>query len=285
MTTTADTNRDLEAGLDALETGPVESRAPWWRKALSGGLPPTLALLLLYGVWQLIVSTAHPSNLPGPSSVASAFSDQWEQGNVQEAVGNSLYHGVLGFLISTAVATPLGVLLARVSLLRRAFRPLVTGLQSLPSVVWVPAGILWFGLSAKTLFFVVLMGAIPSIVNGTISGIDQVPPLYLRVGHVLGARGLTLARHVLLPAALPGYLGGLKQGWAFSWRSLMAAELIASSGSLGLGQLIENARNLSDFPGVIVGIFVILVVGIAVDLLFFSPLERTILRRRGLLTT
>jgi NitT/TauT family transport system permease protein len=284
MTTATDGNRELEAGLDALELGPIEARSPWWRRAMSGGLPPIVAMLALLGVWQLIVSTQHPVNLPTPSEVGNEFQAQWDLGRIQQAVGNSLYHGILGFLISAAVATPLGVLLARVSLLRRSFRPLVTGLQSLPSVVWVPAGILWFGLSAKTLFFVVLMGAIPSIVNGTISGIDQVPPLYLRVGHVLGARGLTLARHVLLPAALPGYLGGLKQGWAFSWRSLMAAELIASSGSLGLGQIIEDARNISSFPGVIVGILAILVVGIAVDLVFFSPLERRVLKRRGLLT-
>ena len=285
MTAPVDTSRELEAGLDALELGPVEARRPRWRQALSSSLPPVVALLVILGIWQLVVSTQHPVNLPSPAEVGDELQVQWDQGRIQEAVGNSLYHGVLGFLISAAVATPLGLLLARVSLLRRSLRPLITGLQSLPSVVWVPAGILWFGLSAKTLFFVVLMGAIPSIVNGTISGIDQVPPLYLRVGHVLGARGLTLARHVLLPAALPGYLGGLKQGWAFSWRSLMAAELIASSGTLGLGQLIEDARNLSSFPGVIVGIFAILVVGIAVDLLFFSPLERSILRRRGLLTT
>jgi len=282
---TVDTSRELEAGLDALELGPVEARTPVWRRVLSSTLPPLVALLVLYAVWQLVVSTEHPTNLPSPSEVWTELQSQWDQNRIQQAVGNSLYHGVLGFLISAAVATPLGVALARISLLRRSLRPLITGLQSLPSVVWVPAGILWFGLSAKTLFFVVLMGAIPSIVNGTISGIDQVPPLYLRVGHVLGARGLTLARHVLLPAALPGYLGGLKQGWAFSWRSLMAAELIASSGTLGLGQLIEDARNLSSFPGVIVGILAILVVGIAVDLLFFSPLERTILRRRGLLTS
>ena len=282
---TVDTSRELEAGLDALELGPVEARSPWWSRALSSTLPPLVALLVLYGIWQLVVSTTHPVNLPSPAEVGSELKTQWSAGRIQQAIGNSLYHGVLGFLISAAVATPVGVLLARVQVLRRSLRPLITGLQSLPSVVWVPAAILWFGLSAKTLFFVVLMGAIPSIVNGTISGIDQVPPLYLRVGHVLGARGLTLARHVLLPAALPGYLGGLKQGWAFSWRSLMAAELIASSGTLGLGQLIEDARNLSSFPGVIVGIFAILVVGIAVDLLFFSPLERTILRRRGLLTT
>jgi NitT/TauT family transport system permease protein len=284
MTTATDGNRELEAGLDALELGPIEARSPWWRRAMSSGLPPIVAMLALLGIWQLIVSTQHPVNLPTPSEVGNEFQAQWDLGRIQQAVGNSLYHGVLGFLISAALATPLGVLLARVTLLRRSFRPLVTGLQSLPSVVWVPAGILWFGLSARTLFFVVLMGAIPSIVNGTISGIDQVPPLYLRVGHVLGARGLTLARHVLLPAALPGYLGGLKQGWAFSWRSLMAAELIASSGSLGLGQIIEDARNISSFPGVIVGILAILVVGIAVDLVFFSPLERRVLKRRGLLT-
>ena len=286
MTTAADTTtRDLEAGLDALETGPVEERSPLWKRVLSSGLPPVLALLVLYAVWQLVVSTRHPANLPSPAAVGSELKAQWSKGNIQEAVGNSLKHGVVGFLISAAVATPVGVLLARVPLLRRSFGPLITGLQTLPSVVWVPAGILWFGLSSTTLFFVVLMGAIPSIVNGTISGIDQVPPLYLRVGHVLGARGLTLARHVLMPAALPGYLSGLKQGWAFSWRSLMAAELIASTGSLGLGQLIENARDLSSFPGVIVGIFVILVVGIAVDTLVFSPVERTVLRRRGLITT
>jgi NitT/TauT family transport system permease protein len=282
---TVDTSRELEAGLDALELGPVEPRQSWWRRALSSALPPLVALLVVYGLWQLVVSTQHPTNLPSPAEVGNELQVQWSAGRIQQAVGNSLYHGVLGFLISAAVATPVGVLLARVQVLRRSLRPLITGLQSLPSVVWVPAAILWFGLSAKTLFFVVLMGAIPSIVNGTISGIDQVPPLYLRVGHVLGARGLTLARHVLLPAALPGYLGGLKQGWAFSWRSLMAAELIASSGTLGLGQLIEDARNVSSSPGVIVGILAILVVGIAVDLLFFSPLERTILRRRGLLTS
>jgi len=283
VSTQLDTSRELEAGLDALELGPVEARRSRIQRAVHSSWPPLAAILVLLAVWQLIVSSTHPVNLPSPTEVWDEL--QNDGGKLREAVTTSVGRGVIGFIISAVVATPIGLLLARISLLRRAFRPLITGLQSLPSVAWVPAGILWFGLTEKTLYFVILMGAIPSIVNGTISGIDQVPPLYLRVGHVLGARGLTLARHVLLPAALPGYLGGLKQGWAFSWRSLMAAELIASSGTLGLGQLIEDARNLSSFPGVIVGILAILVVGIAVDLLFFSPLERTILRRRGLLTS
>jgi NitT/TauT family transport system permease protein len=286
MTAPVDTtNRELEAGLDALELGPVEARRSWWRQALYSAAPPIAALLGILLVWQVVIWTKHPLNLPSPSAVWDETKAQWDLHRIQDAVGNSLLRGAVGFLVSAAVATPIGVLLARVSLLRRAFRPLISGLQSLPSVAWVPAAILWFGLEEKALYFVILMGAIPSIVNGTISGIDQVPPLFLRVGHVLGARGLSLARHVLLPAALPGYLGGLKQGWAFSWRSLMAAELIAATGKLGLGQFLEGLREQGSLPGVLVGILAILFVGIAVDLAFFSPIERRVLKRRGLLTT
>jgi NitT/TauT family transport system permease protein len=125
---------------------------------------------------------------------------------------------------------------------------------------------------------------VPSIANGMVSGIDQVPPLFSRVGRVLGAGGLQQARYVLLPAALPGYLAGLRQGWAFSWRSLMAAELITNSPELGLGlgQLLDQSRQVSDSAGVYAGILAILVVGIAVELCLFTPVERRILRRRGL---
>jgi NitT/TauT family transport system permease protein len=168
---------------------------------------------------------------------------------------------------------------------RRAVGPILSGLQSLPSVAWVPAAILWFGLSSGTIYFVVLLGAVPSIANGMVSGLDQVPPLYLRVGRVLGARGWNSARHVLLPAALPGYVGGLRQGWAFSWRSLMAAELIARSPELGLGvgQLLQLSREATDIAGVVADIFAILAIGIAIELCVFAPLERRVLRRRGLL--
>ncbi|MCW2622434.1 MAG: sulfate transporter permease [Frankiales bacterium] len=277
---------ELEAGLDALDTAVQEPRAPLWRVALDNVVPPLVALGSLLLVWQLVVVTKDPQNLPSPHEVWTGFGEQWDQGRIQEAVRTSLERGGLGFVFSVIVATPIGLLLARVRILRRAFQPVISGLQSLPSVAWVPLAILWFQLGEGSIYFVVLMGAIPSIVIGTISGIDQVPPLYTRVGHVLGARGLTLARHVLLPAALPGYLGGLKQGWAFSWRSLMAAELIVNSSALGLGlgQVLQQARDLSDTAGVIVGIFAILVVGLAVDLLLFAPVERRVLRRRGLLT-
>jgi NitT/TauT family transport system permease protein len=276
---------DLEKGLDALELGPAEPTRSWWRKALSSTVPPLLALGSVLLLWQLVEVTRDPDTLPGPAEVWDELQYQWDLGRIQESITTSLQRGAVGFLLSVVIATPLGLLLSRVSLLRRAFGPLISGLQSLPSVAWVPAAILWFQLSEATLYFVILMGAVPSIINGTISGLEQVPPLFARVGHVLGARGLTLARHVLLPAALPGYLGGLKQGWAFSWRSLMAAELIATSGDLGLGlgQLLDNARSDGIIAGVLVGILAILLVGIAVELLLFAPLERRVLRRRGLL--
>lgn len=276
---------ELSEGLDALELGPAEPHTPWWRKAVDGGLPAVGGLLVLLGIWLLVVATRHPDNLPSPSAVAGAFTDNWDQGRIQQAAGTSLERGGLGFVFSVVIGTPLGLLLSQVRPLRQAFGPIITGLQSMPSVAWVPLAILWFSLSEGTIYFVILMGAIPSIVNGTISGIDQVPPLFSRVGHVLGARGTALARHVLLPAALPGYIGGLKQGWAFSWRSLMAAELIVTSSQfgLGLGQLLDQSRQLFDIPGVIAGIITILVVGLAVDLLVFSPVERAVLKRRGLL--
>ena len=281
---TSRSGADLSAGLDALETAPVEPRTPLAVRVTHSVLPPLFALVSLLALWQAVVVLRDPQTLPSPAEVWRSAQDQWGRGRIQEAVLTSLQRGVLGFGLSVLVATPIGLLLAQVPFLRRAFGPLISGLQALPSVAWVPAAILWFSLSEGTIYFVILMGAIPSIVNGTMSGIDQVPPLYRRVGHVLGARGLTLARYVLLPAALPGYVGGLKQGWAFSWRSLMAAELIVSSQTFGfgLGQLLDQSRQLFDVPGIVVGILAILFVGLAVDLLFFGPLERAVLARRGL---
>ena len=269
----------LEAGLDALDS-PGEPRR--WVRAV----PPFVALALLLGVWQLAyaLEVKEAYALPSPLDTWRSLAEQWGDGTVQVAVKNSLHRGVLGFLASIAIGTPLGLVVARVQVVRLAIGPIISALQSLPSVAWVPAAIIWFGLSDAAIYFVVLMGAVPSIANGLVAGIDQVPPLYLKVGRVLGARGLTAARHVVVPAALPGYLAGLKQGWAFSWRSLMAAELITFSPKLGLGlgHLLDAGRQLSDMSLVIASIVVILGVGVGIELLVFAPLERRVLSRRGL---
>jgi len=276
----------LERGLDALERVAVEE-TPRWRQWAAKVFPPLVGLALVLLVWQVLIwmEIKPRYTFPSPGDVWSTLVAQWQEGTLPEAIWLSLSRGALGFLASVAIGTPLGLLVTRVKPVRTALAPVLSGLQSLPSVAWVPAGILWFGLSPTTVYFVVLLGAVPSIANGTISGIDQVPPLYLRVGRVLGARGLRAARYIIMPAALPGYLGGLKQGWAFAWRSLMAAELITQSPRLGtgLGQLLDTGRQLFDVSLVFAMIISILVVGVAVDRIVFSPLERGVLRRRGLL--
>lgn len=279
-----DTDR-LEAGLDALQAS-YAPEAGWPGRVVRAALPPLAAVALLLLAWQALVQAeVKPVYLlPGPADVWGAFTGAWRRGDAQKAFLTSIERGGLGFVVAVLVGTPLGVLVARVRLVRTAVGPLVTGLQVLPSVAWVPAGIIWFGLSDATVYFVILMGAVPSIVNGLVAGVDQVPPLYRRVGRVLGAGRLEMVRHVILPAALPGYLAGLKQGWAFSWRSLMAAEIIAVGGRIGfgLGALLQQGRELADMSVVILAIVLILVVGIAVELAVFAPVERRVLRGRGL---
>lgn len=274
------------AGLDALQTERTRrtSAADVLRTKVA---PPLVALLFALLLWQLLVAVLgpRPDVVPGPVDVARQVGVLLSDGTVLGALGTSLWRGVSGFLIAVAVATPLGLLVAQWQGLRNAVGPLISGLQVLPSVAWVPAAIIWFGLSDATVYFVVLMGAVPSIVNGMLAGVDQIPPQLRRAGHVLGASGWTMASRIVLPAALPGYVAGLKQGWAFSWRSLMGAELIAIGGSIGfgLGSLLAQGRTVSNMAVVMVAVLAILAVGILVELLFFNPVERRLLRGRGLL--
>ncbi|MGW1892910.1 ABC transporter permease [Streptomyces sp. NPDC002004] len=277
----------LEAGLDALEAVQT-SRTPLRETFVRKILPPLVAVALVLVVWQGLLSfrvVTDPSKLPSPSAVWGEVTDAWLQGTLLDYIWTSVSRGLLGFLLALAIGTPLGLLVARVRFVRAAIGPILSGLQSLPSVAWVPPAVIWLGLNDSMMYAVVLLGAVPSIANGLVSGVDQVPPLFLRAGRTLGATGLRGTWHIVMPAALPGYVAGLKQGWAFSWRSLMAAEIIASSPDLGvgLGQLLENGRNTSSMSLVFLSIFLILTVGIAIDLLIFSPLERWVLRSRGLL--
>lgn len=274
--------RELEAGLDHLQEGPAAPR----RSAATRVLLPLGTLLALLSLWQLVAWFASPrvDLVPGPGEVLGAAASLAADGRLAEAVATSLQRGVLGFLLALAIGTPLGLLLSASAVLRRGIGPLVSGLQVLPSVAWVPAAIIWFGLTDATVYFVVVMGATPSIINGLLSGVDTVPPQYRRLGTVLGASRAQGLLRIVLPAALPGYLAGLKQGWAFSWRSLMAAEIIAVGGSIGfgLGSLLQQGRDLSSMAVVCCAILAILVVGIVIELLVFAPLERRLLRRRGL---
>ena len=283
----AERTRAVEAGLDALDAAPAPRSGPGPATiARRSVLPPVAAAVIAVLIWQLayVVGIKEPYALPSPGEVWATSLDTLRDGRAWTAVSTSVSRGVLGFLASLVVGTVLGLAMWASRWLRAAIGPVVSGLQSLPSVAWVPAAIIWFGLTDAAIYAVVLLGAVPSIANGLLSGFDQVPPLFDKVGRVLGLTRFGRVRHVMLPGALPGYISGLKQGWAFSWRSLMAAELIAYSPALGvgLGQLLSIGRELSQMDLVITSIVLILVVGIAIELLVFAPVERRVLRSRGL---
>lgn len=275
----------LEAGLDALETG-GRQRASVTTLA-SRALAPLIAIAVIVLIWQIIIWIQWQPDyiIPSPTQVWNALANQATEDILWQATFNSIRRAAQGFIIAIAVATPIGLALGLNSKLRLIFRPILTGLQQLPSVAWVPAAIIWFGLSDATIYTVILLGAVPSISIGLINGIDQIPPLYLRAGQVLGAKGFRRIYHIVLPAAWPGYLAGLEQGWAFAWRSLMAAELIAVSPALGpgLGQMLDTGRTLGDMALVLGSIAMIMAVGVLVERVVFSPIRQRTLRNRGLI--
>ena len=165
----------LESGLDALETsGESEKRFTAKRVALKS-VPAFIAIAVVLGIWQLLFALKVKPDyvIPSPQMVWNSFTTQWKLGMVWPAVQNSIMRGFIGFALSIAIATPLGVLISQVKFARLALRPVLTGLQQLPSVAWVPAAIIWFGLSPSTIYCVVILGATPSIANGLIAGIDQ----------------------------------------------------------------------------------------------------------------
>lgn len=272
----------LEAGLDSLADARTTPRVQLRRRVL----PPLVAVAVVLLAWEgFYLSNVEPDwVLPGPVQVWQSLMDAAGRGEVWSSVWNSVSRGAVGFLVSVAIGTPLGVVVGRTQPIRTAVGPILSGLQNLPSVAWVPPAVILFGVTPGTIYAVVLLGAVPSIANGLVSGLDQVPPLLLKVGRNLGATGPSSVVHVLLPAALPGYVAGLKQGWAFAWRSLMAAEIIATSASLGhgLGQLLRQAQDTNDMALAFGTIVLVLLVGIGVNQLVFAPVERRVLRARGL---
>jgi NitT/TauT family transport system permease protein len=279
------TDRDAEiAGLDALDV-PIASAKGNLGRAWEGLWPKLAALALFFGGWQLIAwMKLKPSYvLPGPVPVLEQFWADLKSGVLFDATATTMQRAGVGFAISVVIGVALGLAVARSKVLRAAFGSMITGLQTMPTIAWLPLAVLLFKLTEGAITFVVVLGAAPAIANGVISGVDMIPPVLLRAGRVLGARGLAAYRYVILPAALPGLVAGLKQGWAFAWRSLMAGELIviiAEKPSLGVR--LQFARELSDAPALMSAMLGILIIGIVIDSLFFGVLERGIRRRWGL---
>jgi NitT/TauT family transport system permease protein len=280
---TLDTSQTTE---DFSDETPHRSRSTWAivRKVWSWIWPKLFAIAIVVGVWQYLVWTEwRPLYVfPAPATVFSELASLVTTSRFWESVATTLQRAAFGYLTALVIGSLVGIAVSRVRILRLAVGSLITGLQTMPSIAWFPFALIVFGSSNTAIYFVVVLGAAPSIANGIISGIDHVPPTFVRLGKVLGANGVSLYRHIILPAALPSYVAGLSQGWAFAWRSLMAGELLVIVlGVTSIGANLDFARQFNRMDEVIAWMIVILVIGMIADTIFTS-MSRALRRRRGL---
>ena len=223
-----------------------------------------------------------PVLLPAPIQVMQYLENAVTDGTLFHATVITMRRLLVGYFVGILGGLPLGFLTARAKIFHDTIGTLALGLQTLPSVCWVPLALLWFGQSEAAMLFVVVMGTLWSVVIATDTGVRNVPPIYRRAALTMGSRRLHMWFKVILPAALPFIVSGMKQGWAFAWRSLMAAEIFVTIlTGFGLGQLLHYGRELSAMDQVIGIMFVIVVIGLLADKIFFSPIERFLHRRWG----
>jgi NitT/TauT family transport system permease protein len=237
---------------------------------------------LLVAIWIVVAKLRiwPPYLVPSPRGVYESLRAGFSDHSFWIAIAVSMKRIAIGYAISVAIGIVLGLALASSEFLEQTLGGLMVSLQSLPSICWLPMAVLWFGLSEKAILFVVVMGSVLSVTISMETGRKQMPKIYALAGRNLGASGLKLFLFVLFPASLPYLVTGLKQGWAFAWRSLIAGEMIFVS--LGLGQLLMTGRDLNDMSQVVAVMILIVAIGYVVDGLLFKTLERRLQYRWGL---
>ena len=243
-----------------------------------------LFFAVLIGLWEWAFRAKiwSPVLLPAPQQVAEYLKTSATDGTLLQATVITMRRLLIGYVIGLIGGLPLGLLTARWKLFHDTIGTLALGLQTLPSVCWVPLALLWFGQTEAAMLFVVVMGTLWSVVIATDTGVRHVPPIYPRAALTMGSKRLHIWLKVILPAALPFIVSGMKQGWAFAWRSLMAAEIFVTIlTGFGLGQLLHYGRELSAMDQVIAIMLVIVVIGLLADKILFSPVERFLHRRWG----
>lgn len=221
-----------------------------------------------------------PYLLPGPEATAIAMWRGLSDGSLLLASGASMARLLGGFGTALLLGVVLGLVIGTVDVLDEGVGTVLLGLQSIPSIAWLPLALLWFGLDQKAIIFIIFIGSFIPVIQGTITGVKQVPELLRRVGRVMGAKGLFYHRTVVFPASLPSIVTGARMGWSFGWRSLLAGELLVSG--VGLGQVLEMGRNLSDMEMVLSVMIVIAALGIVLERLVFARIERSVTSRWGL---
>lgn len=246
-----------------------------------------LFLIILIAFWQFLyvaatdwLELAKPYAVPHPAGVLESTGTLLKNGTLFAAVAKSMLRVLIGFLISMVIGVLFGILIIQSEYFARNLKPLLLGIQTLPSICWVPFAILWFGLKESAIIFVVVMGSVFSISLAVESGIKEVPPIYIKAAKTMGVTSGRMYTKVIFPAALPSFVAGMKQAWSFAWRALMSGEVM--SASVGLGYTLMMGRDLADINQVMTVMLVIILIGIIIDKGIFSSIENHILKQRGL---
>ncbi|MBW9146291.1 ABC transporter permease [Clostridium sp. CM027] len=252
-----------------------------------GILKKILFYILLILIWEAIYKVGvdilriwRPYTLPSPIDVFGTLAVLIKDNTIGIAIVASLKRLLVGYFISVVIGVTLGLTIAKFKYLEENLGPLILGLQTLPSICWLPFAILWFGLSESSIIFVIAIGSTFAVAISVNYAIKNVNPLYIRAARTMGAKGRKIYTQVILPAALPDIVSGLKQGWSFAWRALMAGEMLSST--KGLGQVLMVGRDLADISQVVAVMIVIIILGLLVDKLVFSRLEKSMRHIWGL---
>ncbi len=274
------------AGLDALDLGegtPDGGARDRVARISNAVWPKVAAVALVWVIWEIVHLTGWKHFvLPGPGVTLSNLWDQARTGLLWHSIGVTMERAVIGYALALVIGTVVGLLVARVPLLRSAVGSLITGLQTIPSAAWIPFAIILFGLNTSAIMFIIVMAAAPAIANALIAGVDYTPPLLLKAGKVMGLRGLSLNMYLIMPAALPTFVAGMKQAWAFTWHALLTAELLVLvAGQPSIGVLFQADQDQLDMPSTIAVLIVILILGVIVDALFVRA-NNAIRKRWGL---
>jgi len=250
---------------------------------MKGSISKKIAFYVsLIVVWQVIdmVNIWPDQIFPSPVEVAEDLYFGFADGGIFYGIGTSMMRLMVGLSIAIGGGLLLGIFMARYETVNQTIGSLVLGLQSIPSIAWVPLAILWFGLTDAGIIFVTAIGAIFAVAINSYTAVKNINPSIIAAARNMGAKGTQLVSSVLIPAAFPYMIAGFKQGWAFAWRGLIGAELLFSF--LGLGFLLNVGRQLNDVSQVIAIMIVIMGIGIAVDGIVFKRVERKVMSRWGL---
>lgn len=262
-------------------------RYPQLRVDYKNYIKKTATIIIAILLWQLVfyLTTAvfevwKPYMFPNPAGVAKTFVKMSANGTLWLAIITSLRRVFTGFILAVLIGFVLGLLIYRFKALNEMIKPLFLGLQTLPSICWLPFAILWFGINETAILFVIIIGSTFSVSIAVEAGLCSVDPLLIKAGKTMGADKLKLFTNIIIPASMPHILAGLKQGWSFAWRALMNGEML--SATIGLGQVLMLGRDLSDINQVMCVMVVIIVLGVLIDRTLFGIIENKMRRGRGL---